>query len=67
LINKILIEYLDKFITIYINNILIYNNNIIEFYITKTKFLGFIIIINNIYINLIKITVITKWEILITI
>ncbi|RAK94789.1 uncharacterized protein BO80DRAFT_370317, partial [Aspergillus ibericus CBS 121593] len=31
LINKILIEYLDKFIIIYINNILIYNNNIAEY------------------------------------
>ncbi|PYI00639.1 hypothetical protein BO78DRAFT_329541, partial [Aspergillus sclerotiicarbonarius CBS 121057] len=29
LINKILIEYLDKFIIIYINNILIYINNIL--------------------------------------
>ncbi|PYI07791.1 hypothetical protein BO78DRAFT_312123, partial [Aspergillus sclerotiicarbonarius CBS 121057] len=30
-INKVLMEYLDKFIIIYINNILIYNNNIIEY------------------------------------
>ncbi|PYI01096.1 hypothetical protein BO78DRAFT_328453, partial [Aspergillus sclerotiicarbonarius CBS 121057] len=30
-INKILIKYLNKFVTAYINNILIYNNNIAKY------------------------------------
>ncbi|RAL04910.1 uncharacterized protein BO80DRAFT_346558, partial [Aspergillus ibericus CBS 121593] len=86
LINKILIEYLDKFMIIYINNILIYSNNTAEYklyiylifkklraidlqatiykyklYIIKTKFLRFIITTDGIWIDLIKIIIITKW------
>ncbi|RAL04913.1 uncharacterized protein BO80DRAFT_346189, partial [Aspergillus ibericus CBS 121593] len=30
-INEILIKYLDKFVTVYINNILIYSNNIVKY------------------------------------
>jgi hypothetical protein len=67
-INKVLFNYLDDFCTTYLNNILIYSNNVLkhkhyiklvlqrlreaglqvnikktEFYVTHTKYLGFII------------------------
>ena len=67
-INEVLFDYLDNFCTVYLDNILIYSNNILEhkrhvklvlerlraaglqvdikkteFYVTCTKYLGFII------------------------
>jgi hypothetical protein len=66
--NKVLFNYLDDFCTVYLNNILIYFNNVLkykhyiklvlqrlreaslqvdikktEFYVIRTKYLGFII------------------------
>ncbi|RAL04909.1 uncharacterized protein BO80DRAFT_346583, partial [Aspergillus ibericus CBS 121593] len=81
LINKILIEYLNKFIIAYIDNILIYSDNVAKyelyvyltviykykFYIIKIKFLKFIIATDGIQIDLIKIIIIIKWIILIII
>ena len=82
-INEILRKYLNDFCTIYLNNVLIYNNNkkehtihvrkifnkfyIVdfylninkyEFYINEIKYFKFIIIIENVKINLKKIDVI---------
>jgi hypothetical protein len=80
--NNILFDYLDNFYIIYLDNILIYSNDLLkhkiyirlvlqklynislqadikkyEFNITRTKYLGFIILINNILINLKKILI----------
>ena len=81
--NDILFDYLDDFYTAYLNNILIYSDNILshhehvnkvlqrlqdtglqadirkcEFGVTRTKYLGFIINIDGIEVNLEKIKVI---------
>jgi hypothetical protein len=81
--NNILFDYLDNFYTVYLDNILIYSDDLFkhkiyirlvlqklyniglqadikkyEFNITRTKYLGFIILINNILINLKKVFII---------
>src|SRR6266700_3359326 len=86
-INYILREYLDKFVIVYLNNIIIYSNikkeykeyikwvlrklykeNILvvikkyKFYIKKTDFMGFIIKLRQINIDLKKVKAIVKWQ-----
>jgi hypothetical protein len=81
--NNILFDYLDDFYIIYLDNILIYSDNLFEhetyvrlvlqklhnidlqadikkyeFSIIWTKYLGFIILTNNILINLKKVSII---------
>ena len=86
-INATLREYLNDFCTIYLNDILIYNDNRenhiehvnkifenfqrieffldidkCEFFITEMKYLSFIITIENIKMNSIKIDVVINWK-----
>ncbi len=81
--NNMLLDYLDDFYIVYLDNILIYSDNELEyelyikkvlqqlinaglqadikkyeFGVTKTKFLGFIILTNSIKVNPAKVSVI---------
>jgi ribosome-interacting GTPase 1 len=83
--NKVLFNYLDNFCTIYLNDILIYSDNVLkhkhhiklvlqrlqeaglqvnikktEFYVTRTKYLGFIISTQGLEVNPEKISAITN-------
>ena len=85
-INSVLGEYLDKFIIVYLNNIIIYLENKkeyrehvkwvlrrlqeeqmlvaikkCEFFIKKTNFIGFIIELGKISIDLKKVKAIVSW------
>ncbi|PMD64482.1 uncharacterized protein K444DRAFT_520840, partial [Hyaloscypha bicolor E] len=66
-INNILFNYLNNFYIAYLNNIFIYSNNKLEyklyikkrkFYIIYMKYLGFIIFIKSIKVNLKKVIII---------
>ena len=81
--NDVLFDYLDDFCTTYLDDILIFSNNELEyehhmrkvlkrlrnaslqidlkkyeFYVTRTKYLGFIISTNGIKVNLNKISIV---------
>jgi hypothetical protein len=85
--NTTLIDYLDVFCTAYLDDILIYSDNELEykehvrkvllrlreaglqadikkceFKVTETKFLGFIIGVDRVKVDLAKIDVITTWK-----
>ncbi|KIN08329.1 hypothetical protein OIDMADRAFT_110864, partial [Oidiodendron maius Zn] len=73
-INNVLFNYLDNFYTTYLNDILIYSKNKLEYkeYIKKTKlkkykfrvkytkYLGFIITIDSIKVNLEKVSIVVN-------
>ncbi|KIN02429.1 hypothetical protein OIDMADRAFT_121807, partial [Oidiodendron maius Zn] len=73
-INNILLDYLDNFYTTYLNNILIYFKNKLDYkeYIKKTnlkkykfrikytKYLDFIITIDSIKVNLEKVSIVVN-------
>jgi len=86
-INDLFLDYLNQFMTVFIDDILVYSENELEhkehiikvlnrlrkaglqanirkykFYITQTKYLGFIVGVNRIEINPAKIVIIKDWE-----
>jgi hypothetical protein len=87
--NEVLFNYLDDFCTAYLDDILIYSDNVLEhehyvklvlqrlrearlqvdikkteFYVTCTKYLGFIISTQGLEVNPEKISAITNWQLL---
>jgi len=86
-VNDLFLDYLDQFMTVFIDDILVYLENELEhkkhiikilnrlreaglqvnirkykFYITQTKYLGFIVDVNRIEMNSAKIVIIKNWE-----
>jgi len=86
-INDLFLDYLDQFMTVFIDDILVYSENELEhkkhiikvlnrlreaglqadirkckFHVTQTKYLGFIVGVNRIEIDSVKVVVIKNWK-----